>query len=160
MKILDTSTLYDPTITSRNNAFIEIDLLNSNGKRIVKQFSRLGKDQQLLHILRTFNKHIVGVDTKKFEYTVDYNYDTKRSEEIDISLGDLSTGEKLFSLCFMANELKYPMIVCREVGQLDMQHYKLFFKLWGNSDYIDVIIPNDLYSVLINTLYKKCKSSD
>lgn len=55
----------------------------------------------------------------------------------------------------MAHTLKRKIVVCSELGKLDMPHYRLMFKYWGKSPFIDIIISNNQFEVIITQAYKK-----
>ena len=65
-----------------------------------------------------------------------------------------STGERIFVVSFMADKTKTKIILYNELGQLDLRHIKMFFKLWINSDYVDIIIPNGVNGYYIKRLYE------
>lgn len=156
MRLLDRKTIYDTSITMDDNCLIEIDMGKRYEVSLAKRFSRLNKDNELLDLLQTFNSRITKVDTDVQQYIVDYDYfkdfDGNQSR---LGFSSLSTGERLFTICFIANKLKEHIIVCREITQLDMPHLRMFFKLWANSRYIDVIIPSNLMEFQIKELYKR-----
>ncbi len=115
--------------------FENINISDINELRILDKFSLLNLDNELLKVLKTFNKQIINVNTKTSQYTIDFY-----GEQKILGLHRLSSGEKLFVICFAADKTKTPIIVQNELEQLDLKHIKMFFELWSNSYYINISV--------------------
>lgn len=155
MKVLPEEMQYDMKIAIKPHCLLEIDMSGRHEVMIQDDFwkkTKGTKDNKLTKILQTFNENIVSVDSEAQQYKVRL----KNGEIRRLSFNRLSTAEKLFIICYMANELEKNVIVCRELQELDMPHFKLFFQFWANSPYIDIIIPTNLVEVIIKTLYNSC----
>ena len=155
MNIMSCESLYDTGITMQENTLITVNLGNPTEQKLIEDYSTLGKDDELLEILRTFNNSILAVNTKRKTYTVNFDYFDRSKHICEIPFSSLSTGERLFTICHMAHTLKRKIVVCSELGQLDMPQYRLMFKYWGKSPFIDIIIPNDQFEFIITQAYEK-----
>lgn len=161
MKIFDKEALYDVQLTMKENCLIEIDMGKRFEVSLAKKFSKLSIDTQLLELLKTFNNKIIDVDTSVQQYIIDYDYfEDFGNGKSRLGFSSLSTGERLFVICFMANKLKLHVTVCREIAQLDIRHLKMFFELWANSKYIDVIIPSNLIEFQVKEIYNRVRTSN
>lgn len=135
-------------IGKENGVLLEIDMERDFEISLADKFCKLNKDIGLLTLLQTFNSNIIEIDSEVQQYKVNYGGEVRR-----LGFSRLSSGERLYAICYMAHETKTHIIVCEELAQLDMKHMRLFFKLWGNSKYIDIIKPNGLNGETIVKLY-------
>lgn len=155
MKILDQAEIYNTSLTLLSSTLLKIDFGNTFERELTRKFSLLGKDKELLKILRTFNEDILAVNTSEQLYTVKEDYFNKSVKNAKIHLSNLSTGERVFAICYMAQCTKTKITICHDFGQLDMPHYKLFFKYWAKCPYIDIIIVNERIGFIATKLYNR-----
>lgn len=121
---------------------------------IARTFSRLNLDAELLNLISTFNKHIISIDSRLMQYKVEEDYYSKE-KNWTLPFTQLSTSERLFALCFMADKAKMQLTVGDDIASLDMMHHKNFISLWGDSKYINVIDPQGMGGFIFNKLYSK-----
>lgn len=132
-----------------DNLLERIDMEGEFETDLCDKFSKLKLDGSLLEILKTFNEHIIYIDTEVQQYMIE-----KDGKKHRLGFSRLSTGERIFVVSFMADKTKTKIILYNELGQLDLRHIKMFFKLWINSDYVDIIIPNGVNGYYIKRLYE------
>ncbi|MBR1455148.1 MAG: hypothetical protein IJ593_11000 [Lachnospiraceae bacterium] len=118
----------------------DANLVEYTPNSIVRQFAKLGKDDEVLELLKIFNENIVEFNSNEQTYTV-------RLNNVDriLPLNSLSTGERLFVLCKIADETKNKIVIQNDITQLDNDRINDFFRIWGKSEYVNVSIINSSY---------------
>lgn len=150
MKILNWKSKYDLELLDRDDTLLTINFNRPFESTLARKYSKLpNSNEELLNLLQTFNPAIASVNLANYEYTIPTHVDEP------LKLTDLSSGERLLTVCLMADRTKEHITVCNEIASLDMSHFRLLFKLFCNSPYIDVICPNDLFHDTLNALYKR-----
>lgn len=156
MNIIPYREQKNPALVGGPDVFLKIDFNDRYIRNITKEFGKLEENnKKLLELLQSFNKHIVDVAASRQQYTVFLD-----GEEEVLSFASLSTGERLLAACFMAHTIKQKITVCYELAELDFEKYKLFFRLFHNSSYVDIIQPADYLEDLIEAFYKKAQEGE
>lgn len=132
------------------NYFPSIDFMTSKVIKLLDMFSALNLDNEVLTLLKTFNKHISEFSSKDKIYKVDIN-----GETISLGFDSLSSGERLFVLCYIVHSLQIVTLFQNEYDQLDAPHIRLFYKLWANSQYINIVSNKSLKVRYGNELIKR-----
>lgn len=141
------------SLAFEENVLFEIDFDGDYERSITDKFGENpDNNKELLKLLKEFNRHIVEVDASVQQYVLSFKDKKKR-----LGFSRFSTSERLFVLCFMAHTIEKKVVVCREIAELDLKRYKLFFKLFAESDYIDIICPNDYILDLLMDIYEEAK---
>lgn len=131
MKIVYKNNLGE--LTNIKHYFSSIDFMTSKIVKMTSIFSELNLDDEVLKLLKTFNKHIIVFNSR------DRVYKVKTKEEITLGFDSLSSGERLFVLCYMVDRLQILTLFQNEYDQLDAPHIRLFYKLWSKSPYINIV---------------------
>lgn len=118
--------------------FQNINMIGRQELSIVDQFRQLYQTDEILKILQTFNTRIIEINLESRLYIV--NMDERR---VRVTLDCLSSGERLFMLCYMADKLNISIVVHNECEQLDLEHIKMLYKLWYTSPYINIVFNKE-----------------
>ncbi len=128
-----------------------IDMSSRAVRILVKDFYKMGLDDEVLKLLQTFNKSIVAFDSEAEQYKVSYKGEVHR-----LGLHRLSTGEKVFVISYIVDKVKTHIAIGRSFGEISLPYVQSFFNLWKDSPYIDVVVSDGMRQGFISAIAREC----
>lgn len=121
----------------KSGVFRVLSPLESRFAKIVNKIRGIDSTELVNLLNRINNQGITSIDTNTYSYVIDGC--------IDLSYSDLATSEMLFLFAYAADYAGVQVFIYHYLDQLCLDTCKLFFSVFGKSDYVNMIV--DEYSV-------------
>lgn len=151
MRILETKNRFNTKFTLQKEWIPVINFETAYQNSILKQYAKLtNANEDMLKLLKFFNKNIFDVNMQLRSYSVHYN-----GEDELLAITNLSRGEKFLAMCLMADRTKSKVYLSGEISQLAKPTLLKLIEMFKDSKYINIVPPNDMYTYMLRSLLRQ-----
>lgn len=112
--------------------FDKLSVFDERFKELIRALDN-GYEDELISVLNSINNQgITSIQLQGGSYTVDGN--------IELGLSAMATSELFFLAAFIADKMHIHIYVQYYIQQLTKKTCITFFKLFGNSEYVDLVL--------------------